>query len=255
MARSAALVTGGAKRIGAAICLHLAQKGYSVAVHHNSSAKEAEQLVDKIRQLGVESCTVKGDLSNPEEVAKIIAKASSQIGPVRHLVNNASKFKHDDLETFDNKSWNEHMDVNAKAPLMLTREVLQNLPTDMSGSVVNILDQKIAAPNPDHISYTASRYALLGITEALARGLAPRLRINAVAPGHTLASPDQTEAGFSRAQSGSPLGYGPSPEDIAQAVVFLIEAKSITGQVIFVDAGERFLSRSRDVAFETEEAQ
>ena len=147
------------------------------------------------------------------------------------------------------------MDVNAKAPLMLTRELLQNLPENMAGSVVNILDQKIAAPNPDHISYTASRFALLGITEALARGLAPKLRINAVAPGHTLASPDQTEGGFSRAQSESPLGYGPSPDDIAQAVVFLIEAKSITGQVIFVDAGERFLSRSRDVAFETEEAQ
>ena len=121
---------------------------------------------------------------------------------------------------------------------MLTREILQNLPSDMAGSVVNILDQKIAAPNPDHISYTASRYALLGITEALTKRSCTRLRINAVAPGHTLPSPDQTEAGFSRAQSESPLGYGPSPDDIAQAVVFLIQAKSITGQVIFVDAGE-----------------
>ena len=133
MARSAALVTGGAKRIGATICLHLAQKGHSVAVHHNSSAKAAEQLVEKIRRFGVEACTVKGDLSNPEEVAKIIAEASSQIGPIRHLVNNASKFKHDDLETFDNNSWNEHMDVNAKAPLMLTREILQNLPSGHGG--------------------------------------------------------------------------------------------------------------------------
>ncbi len=253
MARSAALVTGGAKRIGAAICLHLAQKGHSVAVHHNSSTKDAEQLAEKIRGFGVDACTVKGDLSNPEEFTKIITKASSQIGPILHLVNNASKFEHDDLESFDDKSWSEHMDVNAKAPLMLTRELLQNLPENMAGSVVNILDQKIAAPNPDHISYTASRFALLGITEALARGLAPKLRINAVAPGHTLASPDQTEGGFSRAQSESPLGYGPSPDDIAQAVVFLIEGKSITGQVIFVDAGERFLSRSRDVAFETED--
>ena len=252
MGRSAALVTGGAKRIGAAICLHLAEKGYSVAVHHNSSAKDAEQLAEKIRQFGVDACTVKGDLSNPEEFTKIITEASSKIGPILHLVNNASKFQHDDLESFDDKSWNEHMDVNAKAPLMLTRELLQNLPDTTAGSVVNILDQKIAAPNPDHISYTASRYALLGITEALARGLAPKLRINAVAPGHTLASPDQTEEGFHRAQTESPLGYGPSPDDIAQAVVFLIGGESITGQVIFVDAGERFLSRSRDVSFETE---
>ncbi|MAZ61763.1 MAG: short chain dehydrogenase [Euryarchaeota archaeon] len=252
MARSAALVTGGAKRIGAAICLHLAEKGHSVAVHHNSSTKAADQLTEKIRGLGVDACTVKGDLSNPEEFTKIIAEASSKIGPILHLVNNASKFEHDNLESVDNKSWKNHMDINAKAPLMLTRELLQNLPENLTGSVVNILDQKIAAPNPDHISYTASRYALLGITEALARGLAPKLRINAIAPGHTLASPDQTDEGFSRAQSQSPMGYGPSPEDIAQAVVFLIEAKSITGQVIFVDAGERFLSRGRDVVFETE---
>ena len=256
MARSAALVTGGAKRIGAAICLHLAQKGHSVAVHHNSSAKDAEQLAEKIRRIWCRCLHGKRRFIESEEFAKIISKASSKIGPILHLVNNASKFKHDDLESFDDNSWNEHMDVNAKAPLMLTREILQNLPLrKWRGQVVNILDQKIAAPNPDHISYTASRYALLGITEALARGLAPRLRINAVAPGHTLPSPDQTEAGFSRAQSESPLGYGPSPDDIAQAVVFLIEAKSITGQVIFVDAGERFLSRSRDVAFETEGAK
>ena len=212
----------------------------------------SDKLAEKIRGFGVDACTIKGDLSNPEEFTKIISKASSKIGPILHLVNNASKFEHDDLESFDDRSWNQHMDVNAKAPLMLTRELLQNLPENVTGSVVNILDQKIAAPNPDHISYTASRFALLGITEALARGLAPKLRINAVAPGHTLASPDQTEAGFNRAQSESPLGYGPSPEDIAQAVVFLIEGNSITGQVIFVDAGERFLSRSRDVAFETE---
>lgn len=252
MASSAALVTGGAKRIGAAICLHLAEKGHSVAVHHNSSTKAADELAEKIRGLGVDACTVKGDLSNPEEFTKIIAEASSKIGPILHLVNNASKFEHDDLESVDNESWKNHMDINARAPLMLTRELLQNLPENLTGSVVNILDQKIAAPNPDHISYTASRYALLGITEALARGLAPKLRINAIAPGHTLASPDQTDEGFSRAQSQSPMGYGPSPEDIAQAVVFLIEAKSVTGQVIFVDAGERFLSRGRDVVFETE---
>ena len=252
MASSAALVTGGAKRIGAAICLHLAEKGYSVAVHHNSSSKAAEDLVEAIKGLGVNACTVKGDLSNPEEFTQIISEASSQIGPILHLVNNASKFVHDDLDNFDDESWNAHMDINTKAPLMLTRELLQNLPANEVGSVVNILDQKIASPNPDHISYTASRFALLGITEALARGLAPKLRINAVAPGHTLASPDQSEEGFNQAQSESPLGYGPSPEDIAQAVIFLIEGKSITGQVIFVDAGERFLSRNRDVVFETE---
>ena len=253
MACSAALVTGGAKRIGAAICLHLGQKGHSVAVHHNSSSNAAEALAASIREMGVDACTVKGDLSKPEDVAKIISDGASHIGPISHLVNNASKFQFDDIQSFDSESWNSHMDVNAKAPLMLTRILLQNLAEGAVGSAVNILDQEIAAPNPDYLSYTASRYALLGITEALARGLAPKLRVNAVAPGHTLASPEQTEEGFNRAQSESPLGYGPSPEDIAQAVAYLIEANSVTGQVIFVDSGERFLSRDRDVVFETEE--
>ena len=120
------------------------------------------------------------------------------------------------------------------------------------GSVVNILDQKLYNPNPDYLSYTASKYTMLGLTDTLARSLAPKIRVNAVSPGHTLASNSQTNEGFQRAQSTSPLGYGPGPEDIADAVCYLMGANSVTGQVIYVDSGERFLSRTRDVVFETE---
>lgn len=256
MARSAALVTGGARRIGAAICLHLAEKGHSVAVHHNSSTEAAEALAERIRAMGGEACAVKADLANPDEVAELVSRAAAEIGPISHVVNNASRFEFDNIESVDSDSWGSHMDVNARAPMLLTRALLEQLPDSAgggaSGSVVNILDQKIADPNPDHLSYTASRYALLGLTDALARGLAPQLRINAVAPGHTLASPDQTAEGFERAQQESPLGFGPSPADIADAVGYLIGARAVTGQVLFVDSGERFLARSRDVLFETE---
>lgn len=144
------------------------------------------------------------------------------------------------------------MEVNALSPILLIGELARRLPDGKMACIVNILDQKIAQPNPDHLSYTASRYAMSGVTDALARGLAPSIRVNAVAPGHTLPSPEQTEVGFARAQSEAPLGFGPSPDDIAEAVVFLMRSRSITGQTIFVDAGERFLARERDVYFETE---
>ena len=144
------------------------------------------------------------------------------------------------------------MEVNAKSPMLLIRSLNKNLGEGQTACVVNVLDQKIAEPNPDHLSYTASKYAMLGLTDALARGLAPRIRVNAVAPGHTLPSDVQSKAGFARAQAESPLGYGPRPEDIADAVCYLMGARSVTGQILFVDAGERFLSRARDVLFETE---
>ena len=144
------------------------------------------------------------------------------------------------------------MAVDARSQAMLIRKLAEILPDDQQGSVVNILDQKIASPNPDYLSYTASRFAMLGVTESLARGLAPHIRVNAISPGHTLPSLEQTKLGFEKAQSQSPLGFGPEPNDIADAVTFLMHAKSITGQVLFVDSGERFLSRERDVVFETE---
>jgi NAD(P)-dependent dehydrogenase (short-subunit alcohol dehydrogenase family) len=144
------------------------------------------------------------------------------------------------------------MNINAKSPILLIRDLYNLNDGKNQGSVVNILDQKIVNPNPDYLSYTASKFTLLGLTDTLARSLAPKLRINAVAPGHTIASPEQSDSGFSKSQSETPLGIGPSPEDIANSVSYLMQAKSVTGQIIFVDSGERFLSRKRDVVFETE---
>ena len=251
MARGTVLVTGGAKRIGRAISLRLAADGYSVAVHHRGSEEEAAEVVERIRSAGGTAVAVQADFSNTEAAASLVSQASS-LGPLCGLVNNASLFVHDDIDTIDSEGWDAHMDVNAKSPVLLIRSLNQHIGEDGRACVVNVLDQKIAEPNPDHLSYTASRYAMLGLTDALARGLAPRIRVNAVAPGHTLPSDDQTESGFARAQSESPLGYGPAPDDIAEAVSYLMGAGAVTGQVLFVDSGERFLSRARDVLFETE---
>ena len=251
MANGVVLVTGGAKRIGRAICLRLAADGYSLIVHYRGSVDEAEGLVETIRSSGGKALAIYADLSDAASAASLVLRASAD-SPLCGIVNNASVFVHDDIDSIDTESWDAHMEVNARSPMLLIRALNQQLGEDDRACVVNVLDQKIAEPNPDHLSYTASRYAMLGLTDALARGLAPRIRVNAVAPGHTLPSDEQSDAGFARAQSETPLGRGPSPEDVADAVSYLMSAEAVTGQVLFVDSGERLLSRARDVLFETE---
>ena len=247
------LVTGGAVRIGREICLRLSECGFTVAIHYNSSENEASDLVETINSRGGNAASFQGDLFDESMPAKLFGEISRELGPVSGIVNNASLFNFDDISDISKESWDRHMQVNALAPTLLISELFRTLPTGIIGSVVNILDQKISQPNPDYLSYTASRFAMAGLTETLARGLAPSVRVNAVAPGHTLPSPEQTIEGFQKAQSQTPLQSGPSAADIADAVVYLISAKSVTGQIIYADSGERFLSRSRDVVFETEE--
>ena len=251
MANGAVLVTGGAKRIGKAICLRLAADGYSLIVHYHGSIDEAEELVEAIRSIGGSAFSIQADLSDAASATSLVLRAGAD-SPLCGIVNNASVFMHDDIDSIDTESWDAHMEVNARSPMLLIRALNQQLAEDNRACVVNVLDQKIAEPNPDYLSYTASRYAMLGLTDALARGLAPRIRVNAVAPGHTLPSDEQSDAGFARAQSETPLGRGPSPEDVADAVSYLMGAEAVTGQVLFVDSGERFLTRARDVLFETE---
>tara|TARA_S200000501_G_scaffold316119_1_gene308795 strand:+ start:53 stop:814 length:762 start_codon:yes stop_codon:yes gene_type:complete len=247
------LVTGGAVRIGREICMRLSDCGYTIAIHYNSSENEASNLADIINSKGGRAACFSGNLLDQSMPAKLFEEIKQELGPVSGVVNNASLFNFDDISNVSLESWNRHMHVNALSPTLLISELSRNLPSGMVGSVVNILDQKISQPNPDYLSYTASRFAMAGLTETLARGLAPSIRVNAVAPGHTLPSPEQTMEGFEKAQSQSPLQSGPSATDIAEAVVYLMSAKSVTGQIIYADSGERFLSRSRDVVFETEE--
>ena len=252
MSQGVVLVTGGAKRIGREICLRLSSKGYKVLVHYRNSHEDAEETANMIISNGGSAVICQGDLSDISSVKKLISSAIEEFGSLNAIVNNASLFVHDDISNVTPELWDKHMQINAKITILLIKEMYENLQKDDTGSVVNILDQKLYNPNPDHLSYTASKYTMLGLTDTLARSLAPKVRVNAVSPGHTLASDSQTNEGFERAQSSSPLGYGPNPGDIADAVCYLMRAQAVTGQVIYVDSGERFLSRSRDVVFETE---
>ena len=252
MIRGTVLVTGGARRIGKAISLRLSSEGYSIAIHYNKSSKDAFDLVKLIQSNGGKADAFEADLNDSEAVSELIPRINSTMEQVTGIVNNASLFSFDDIFSISDDSWNNHMNINAKSPILLIKELYNLSDSKTQASVVNILDQKIVNPNPDYLSYTASKFTLLGLTDTLARGLAPNIRVNAVAPGHTLSSPEQSNSGFSKSQSETPLGIGPSPEDIADSVSYLMQAKSVTGQIIFVDSGERFLSRKRDVFFETE---
>lgn len=245
--QGAVLVTGGAKRIGRAISVRLADAGFQVVVHYRYSSEEAIETVRLIKEKGGSAACVEADLGNISDVENLLESASKAIGtPITGIINNASFYLHDRLDNMNPKVWAEHMQVNVFAPLILTNSLSSNT----GGWIVNILDYKIASPNADFLSYTISKFALDGATTTLARDLAPGVRINAVAPGHTLGSDHLDDDGLAEAQISAPLGIGPTPSDIADAVVYLASAKTVTGQTIYVDGGERFRQRNRDPAFE-----
>jgi NAD(P)-dependent dehydrogenase (short-subunit alcohol dehydrogenase family) len=240
----AALVTGGARRIGRAIARALAQAGYAVAVHANRSRDEAETLAAEIARAGGRAAVVLADLADPQALAGLVPAAAAACGPLTLLVNNAGEFEPDDIETLDRARYERTMSVNLSAPLFLVQAFAVQAPA--GASVVNVLDQRVLKPTPRFLSYTLSKSALHGATTTLAQALAPKLRVNAVAPGPTLPSPRQSEAEFAAQAASLPLRQGPSPEDIAAAVVYLAGAGSVTGATIPVDGGQHLAWRTAD---------
>jgi len=239
----AALVTGGARRIGAHLVRLLAGRGYAVAIHHRGSPTAAEALADEIERAGGKAAPVQGDLADPAQTEALVAAAQAAVGPIRVLVNNAAIFEPDRAADFTLAGWDRQLSINLRAPVVLARELARRLPSDATGLVVNLLDQRIAAPTTSYFSYTTSKLALAAATELLAAALAPRVRVNGIAPGLTLISGDQTEADFKRLIDRTPLEKGSSLEAIAHALVYLLEADVVTGQVLFVDGGRRLTRR------------
>ena len=242
----AVIVTGGSRRIGKKISQLLSSAGFPVIIHYNSSSREAEELASELRSRGGMAETLMCDLSSTSDLEDMIERADAifNVG-IAGLVNNASMYSYDDVDSIDHRSFSSHMSVNAYAPLTLSTQMHKR----GRGWVVNILDFKVESPNSDFLSYTISKFALASVTDILARELAPVLRVNAVAPGHTLTSDYLDEGKLESTNSSTPLGVGPAPDDIADAVLYLAKAKSVTGQTIFVDGGERFRQQPRDPAF------
>jgi NAD(P)-dependent dehydrogenase (short-subunit alcohol dehydrogenase family) len=239
----AALVTGAARRIGAAIARALAREGYALVLHANISHVEAEKVAAEIAAAGGRASVVLGDLADGAALAGLVPAAAA-FGPLTLLVNNASLFEEDEVATLDRAAFERTMTVNLTAPVFLAQAFAAQAPD--GSSIVNIVDQRVLRPTPRFFSYTLSKSALHDATLTLAQALAPRLRVNAVAPGPTLASPRQSSEQFAAQAAAVPLGRGPTPEDIAAAVVYLAGASSVTGTVIAVDGGQHVAWRTAD---------
>lgn len=247
----ATLVTGGARRLGRTVCEALAGAGAGpIVIHANSSRAEGEALAEALSAKGVRAVCVTADLSDPAAIDGLVDAATAAAGePLTGLVNCAAIFEHDVIENFSRDLFEKHMRINAYAAVRLSQRFAHALPAPARGAVTNFLDFKLAAPYPDHLSYTLSKYALMGATEMLARALAPRIRVNAVAPGYVLPAPGQPQADFERLHAQTPLGVGAPAHEVGQAVLYLMRQTSVTGQTIYLDAGLRFRSHDRDFAF------
>jgi NAD(P)-dependent dehydrogenase (short-subunit alcohol dehydrogenase family) len=237
-AAPAALVTGGARRIGRAIVEDLASHGWAVAIHHNRSHAEAQAMVEKISAAGGRATMVTGDLADPTCHTEMIAEAAAAIGPLTLLVNNASIFEKDTVGALDRQLWDRQFAVNLAAPVMLAEAFAAALPPDVEGNIVNLLDQRIWRPTPAYFSYQLTKSALAVATETLAQALAPRIRVNGIAPGPALPAAGATEDSFARRIDALPLRRQPDLGDFGRTVRYLVENRSITGQIIALDGGQ-----------------
>jgi NAD(P)-dependent dehydrogenase (short-subunit alcohol dehydrogenase family) len=242
----AALVTGGARRIGRAICLKLAQAGYAIAIHCQRSQAEANLLKDEIETAGGAAGIVAADLGDRMAAERMIAEAGAALGPLTLLVNNAAVFEPDELGSIGPETWDRHMAVNLAAPVFLARAFAQQAPAGRS-SIVNILDQRVLKPTPLFFSYGLSKSALHTATHMLAQALAPAIRVNGIAPGPVLPSKRQSAQEFAAQCRAMPLGRGSTPEEVADAVLYLARARSVTGAVIAVDAGQHVAWQTPDL--------
>ncbi len=240
----AALVTGAARRIGRAIALALHRSGYAIAIQANRSAAEAETLRDEIVRAGGRAAVLRADLADHGAVVELVPAAAGAVGALTLLVNNAATFEPDAIGALEAARFDRQFAVNLRAPLFLSEAfAAQARP---GASIVNVLDQRVFKLTPHFVSYTLAKSALHAATRMLAQALAPNVRVNAVAPGPTMASARQAAEDFARQAAAVPLGHGSAPEEIAAAVIYLAGARSVTGVTLAVDGGQHLAWQTPD---------
>lgn len=252
-----ALVTGAGKRLGREMALYLARRGFDVAVHYASSRKEAEAVVKEIEAMGRRACALRADLLIESHVEKLIPMAVQGLGgPLTALVNNASIFEYDTVQTATRKSWDRHMESNLRAPFVLTQAFAAQVPptakdaageAEATGLIINMIDQRVHKLTPEFMSYTLAKMGLWALTRTSAQALAPQIRVNAIGPGPTLQGGRQSDGHFARQRAATILKRGANPADITAALGFFLDSPGVTGQMIAVDGGQHLGWQTPDV--------
>ncbi len=250
-----ALVTGAGARLGAAIARALAEDGHDVALHYHSSGTGAEALADDIRRMGRAATAIGADLLDLDACESLVSRAAAGLGgPLDLLVNNASIFEHDDLQTATRESWDRHIGSNLRAPFILMQAFAAQAPdtgTDgeplASACIVNMIDQRVRKPTPEFMTYTLAKSALWTLTRTAAQALAPRIRVNAIGPGPTLRGTRQSERHFAEQRAATILERGASADDIVAALRYIVTAPALTGQLLCIDGGQHLAWRTPDI--------
>lgn len=257
MIKGRALITGGATRLGRAMALQLAELGLDVAVHYSSSADAAAETVSLIKAKGRKAVALQADLLDMDAASALVPEAASALGgPLTVLINNASIFEYDTLETATHDSWDRHMASNFQAPFVLTQAFAKQAPDaaqDARGeplaqaAIVNMVDQRVRKLTPEFMTYTLAKMGLWALTQTSAQALAPAIRVNAIGPGPTMQGARQSDAHFAGQRENTILGRGPNPEDIAAALSYILNAPALTGQLLCVDAGQHLAWQTPDI--------
>ena len=251
-----ALVTGAGKRLGRAMALYLAGRGHDVAVHYATSAEAAEAVAEEIRAMRRKAVAVQADLLVEAQVETLIPRAAAALGPLTVLVNNASIFDYDRIDTATRAGWDRHMESNLRAPYVLTQAFARQCPpatADAAGEllaqglIVNMIDQRVWKPTPEFSTYTIAKMGLWALTQTAAQGLAPDIRVNAIGPGPPLQGARQTDSHFARQRTATILNRGANPSDVLAALGFFLDSPSVTGQMIAVDGGQHLAWKTPDV--------
>ena len=252
-----ALVTGAARRLGRSMALALAARGYGVAVHYVGSEVEANAVVDEITGMGRRAVALPADLLDEAQAQALLPQAAEALGgPITVLINNASIFEQDWLETATRDSWDRHLESNLRAPFVLTQALAAQVPEAVmdargepvaQGLVINMIDQRVLRLRPDFMSYTIAKSALWTMTQTTAQALAPKVRVNAIGPGPTLQGEAQTAEQFQRQRRATVLGRGADEADIVAAMEYLLTARAVTGQLLCVDGGQHLAWQTPDV--------